>query len=158
MSLNPLWRLLVDRGLRRGEACGLRWEDVDFETNRLSIRRALIPLGREVHVCEPKTRKGRRVLPLNSATVAAPRQQAARQADDAQQWGAAWADTGYAFTQEDGQPLHPTRVSKAFTDAQKKACRASGCTTCATPAPSCTSRRGSISRWFRNFSATRPSR
>ena len=72
--LNPLWRLLVDRGLRRGEACGLRWEDVDFETSRLSIRRALIPLGREVHICEPKTKKGRRVLPLNAATVAALRE------------------------------------------------------------------------------------
>lgn len=119
--LNPLWRLLVDRGLRRGEACGLRWEDVDFETSRLSIRRALIPLGREVHICEPKTKKGRRVLPLNAATVAALRSQAACQADDAQQWGAAWNDSGYVFTQEDGQPLHPTRVSKAFADVQKKA-------------------------------------
>ena len=61
------------------------------------------------------------MLPLNAATVAALKQQAARQGDDAQEWGDAWAATGYVFTQENGQPLHPDRVSKLFDDAQKKA-------------------------------------
>jgi hypothetical protein len=41
--LAPLWRMLAMTGMRRGEACGLRWEDVDLEKGRLSVRRALIP-------------------------------------------------------------------------------------------------------------------
>jgi integrase len=119
--LNPLWRLMVDRGLRRSEACGLRWEDVDLEAGRLSVRRALVASGKALHVSEPKTKKGRRVLPLNAATVAALRQQAAQQADDAQEWSDTWADSGFVFTAQDGQPLHPARVSSLFDDAQKRA-------------------------------------
>ena len=32
-------------GMRSGEAFGLRWTDVDLETGRLAVRRALIPNG-----------------------------------------------------------------------------------------------------------------
>src|SRR5262245_53553295 len=37
----PLLRFLLSTGARRGEAMGLRWEDVDFERSRVTIRRAL---------------------------------------------------------------------------------------------------------------------
>ena len=56
--LAPLWRVLAMTGMRRGEVCGLRWEDVDLEKRRLSVRRALIPHGDGVIVSEPKTAKG----------------------------------------------------------------------------------------------------
>ena len=58
--LSPIWHLLAMTGMRRGEALGLRWEDVDIEAGRLSVRRALIPNGAVVVVSEPKTAKGRR--------------------------------------------------------------------------------------------------
>jgi integrase len=29
--LAPLWRVLAMTGMRRGEACGPRWEDIDLE-------------------------------------------------------------------------------------------------------------------------------
>ena len=56
----PIWHLLAMTGMRRGEALGLRWEDVDLEAGRLSVRRALIPNGAVVVVSEQKTAKGRR--------------------------------------------------------------------------------------------------
>jgi len=37
----PVLRFLLSTGARRGEALGLRWEDVDFERRRIMIRRAL---------------------------------------------------------------------------------------------------------------------
>jgi integrase len=37
----PLLRFLLSTGARRGEALGLRWENVDFERRRITIRRAL---------------------------------------------------------------------------------------------------------------------
>ncbi len=40
-----LWRLLATTGMRRGEALGLRWSDVDLNQARLSIHRTLIQTG-----------------------------------------------------------------------------------------------------------------
>ena len=48
--LCPLWHTIAMTGMRRGEAIGLRWSDVDLEAGRLSVRRALIPINREVVV------------------------------------------------------------------------------------------------------------
>jgi integrase len=80
--LSPLWHTIAMTGMRRGEAIGLRWSDVDLEGGRLSVRRALIPSGREVIVSEPKTAKGRRVIALDPGTVEVLKGQAARQLDE----------------------------------------------------------------------------
>ena len=115
--LSPLWRVIVSCGLRRGEACGLRWSDVDLAAGRITIARARVTSGYKVSEQFPKTKKGRRVLPIGPDTVAALQTQAARQADDAAAWGDAWYDSGFVFTTEDGQPVHPDRVSKIFEKA-----------------------------------------
>ncbi len=36
----PLLRFLLSTGARRGEALGLRWEDIDFDRSRVTIRRS----------------------------------------------------------------------------------------------------------------------
>ena len=108
---------MASTGLRRGEACGLRWQDVDIESGRLSVRRALIVVGTEIVVSEPKTAKSRRTVSFDPATIAALKEQAARQSDDAQRLGDDWVDTGLVFTQETGEALSPDRVSDAFRDA-----------------------------------------
>ncbi len=136
--LNPLWRLIVSLGLRRGEALGLMWKDVDLrpQTLRLgedemavemvvpgtlAVRRTLVSADYVVKVSEPKTRKSTRVLPLAAGTVTALKDQAARQADESQQWGDAWQDTGYVFTNEDGRPMHPDLVTKRFKETVQAA-------------------------------------
>ena len=48
--LYSLWHTIAFTGMRRGEALGLRWSDVDLENARLSVRRALIPTNRDVVV------------------------------------------------------------------------------------------------------------
>jgi integrase len=80
--LSPLWHTIAMTGMRRGEALGLRWSDVDLENARLSVRRALVPVSREVVVSEPKTVKGRRVIALDPGTVEVLKAQAARQLDE----------------------------------------------------------------------------
>ncbi len=83
--LYGLWHTIAMTGMRRGEAIGLRWSDVDFENSRLSVRRALIPTNREVVVSEPKIAKGRRVVALDPVTVEVLKAQAARQLDEQKQ-------------------------------------------------------------------------
>ena len=118
--LYALWHTLAMTGLRRGEALGLRWQDVDLEAGRLAVRRALVPCGREVLVSEPKTARGRRVVALDPETVAVLKGQAARQLEE-QQAAQSWTDTGLVFTSEDGEALHPEVVSRFFRKAVKEA-------------------------------------
>jgi len=117
--LSPLWHLLAMTGLRRGEALGLRWVDVDLEAGRLAVRRALIPNGAVVVVSEPKTARGRRTVALDPETVEALKRQAARQLED-QASKERWRDTGLVFTKEDGEAWHPEVITRFFQQAVKR--------------------------------------
>ena len=119
--LHALWHTIAMTGMRRGEALGLRWSDVDLENGRLSVRRALIPSGREVIVSEPKTAKGRRVIALDPATVEVLKAQAQRQLDEQGEWKDSWVETGLVFTLENGEALDPEDVSRYWRQAVKKA-------------------------------------
>jgi integrase len=119
--LGGLWHLLALTGMRRGEALGLRWDDIDLQAARLSVRRALIPTGGEVVVSEPKTAKGRRVIALDATTVCVLKAQASRQLTDQTQCGDDWVDSGYVFTIASGEPLDPEDVTRYFRQAVKRA-------------------------------------
>ena len=118
--LGALWYTIAFTGLRRGEALGLRWSDVDLENARLAVRRALIPINREVVVSEPKTAKGRRVIALDPSTIEVLKAQAARQLDEQDEWDEAWIDSGVVFTAENGGPLDPETISRYWRQAVKK--------------------------------------
>lgn len=52
-------------GLRRGEICGLRWRDVDFENNSISIESAIgIGLGTKTYTKQPKTQASKGTVPM----------------------------------------------------------------------------------------------
>lgn len=57
-------------GLRRGEICGLRWEDFDEQNGRLKIRRSVGRIKDGVlHVGETKTETGMREILLPPSTT-----------------------------------------------------------------------------------------
>ena len=57
-------------GLRKGEICGLRWQDFDEATGRLQIHRAVTERkGGGVQVGQTKTNAGSRVIQLPPSTV-----------------------------------------------------------------------------------------
>jgi integrase len=112
--LYGLWALLASTGLRRGEALGLAWDNVDLEAGRLAVRRALVCVGYQVQFSEPKTSKSRRSVALDPGTVEALRAHRRAQVAERGALGPAWEDHGLVFAREDGAALHPDRVSKLF--------------------------------------------
>jgi len=112
--LFALWRLLAMTGARRGEALGLRWEDLDIEAGTITIRRSLGVIDGEILLSDPKTKRGMRTIALDPLTLEALKAHAARQADERQEWDDAWVDSGYIFTRENGSSLHPYAVSAMF--------------------------------------------
>ena len=125
---HALWHLLATTGLRRGEALGLGWANVDLDAARITIVRTLIDIhdtddDRPVW-SDPKTAAGRRSVALDPGTVAVLRAHKAVRAQDRLIIGT----TGNAdvddlvFTRADGRPYHPERLTRMF----KSAVRATG--------------------------------
>ncbi len=68
--LHAAWRLSL-YGLRRGEVLGLRWSDIDLKAKTLTVSQARVLVEYRVRIEEPKSRNGRRTLPLDDELLAA---------------------------------------------------------------------------------------
>jgi integrase len=110
------YHLIATTGLRRGEALGLRWQDLDLDAGRASIRQTVIAIKHAVMIGTPKTAKGRRTITLDSGTVAALREHRKRQAAERLLMGAGWIDLDLVFCHPDGTMLHPERFSRGFLE------------------------------------------
>lgn len=112
--LSALFEVLAFTGLRRGEACGLRWRDVDLDNGVLTIRTQLVEVNGTVVEGKPKTRSGQRTAEIGPDTAAALRAHRARQAVERLAIGAAYTATDRVFVREDGVDLFPSYVTKLF--------------------------------------------
>lgn len=112
--LFPLWVLLATTGMRRGEALGLRWRDVDLENGRARVLQTLVQIGSVASIGEPKTASGRRPISLDTGTVAALRAHRQRMRQERLLVGPDFNDNGFVFHQPDGSWLRPGVVSQAF--------------------------------------------
>ena len=112
--LSALWVLLISTGLRRGEALGLKWADIDFDRCTVAVRRTHSTVGYEVISEEPKTAKSRRVVSIDRTTLEALRVHRKEQVGERLLVGPAWEEHDSVFTTPVGSRLHPDDVSKVF--------------------------------------------
>ena len=109
-------------GLRRGEVCGLQWSDIDLDERRMRIERARVMAAGRIVTSTPKTVESARSIGLDPGTAMALRSFKALQSAERLAAGEAWASpVDWVFTDALGRPLHPTKVSKLFTEAVDKA-------------------------------------
>jgi integrase len=110
----PLWVLAAATGMRRGELMALRWAGLDLDGGVVHIERSVTQVGRQLIFVTPKNHE-RRDVALDSHTVTALRTWRKAQAAERLAWGPAYVDTdGLVFTWEDGRPVLPDFVTKAF--------------------------------------------
>ena len=110
-----LFHLVVFRGLRRGEVCGMRSADIDMATRRITVLSERIHFGRTVTDSEVKSDASDPVLAFDKTAAAVLRSWRKAQLAERLAMGEAWQDTGYVFTIEDGAPYDPERVTDIFT-------------------------------------------
>lgn len=116
LEAEPLkWQLithmLLVTGCRRGEIMGLKWDKVDFKTNRVKIDRELIiSKSKGVHESTTKT-NDIRYLTLPTETMLLLRKYKREQLRLQLANGDRWIDTGYVFTQDNGDHMNPDSVT-----------------------------------------------
>ena len=59
----------ITTGMRRGEICGLQWNDLNFSTGELSIRRQVVSVNDGVMVKKPKTKNSVRTVIIDTALL-----------------------------------------------------------------------------------------
>jgi integrase len=112
--LYAAFHLIALRGLRRGEAAGLRWCDVDLQEGAAMISQQVQQYDGYLVVCPPKTARSTRVIALDRTTVAALRAHRDRQRSERGTYGEGYRESGYVFTSLNGDPVSPDRLTRLF--------------------------------------------
>jgi len=107
-----LYVLMVATGLRPGEACGLRWQDVDLDAGLVRVVQSVSWLmkpnaeGRRWTFITPKTDRSRRTIPIPPELARdLARHRAAQGKRRLKAGGTAWEDHDLVFCGQRGQPL-----------------------------------------------------
>jgi integrase len=102
------WSVALALGLRQGEALGLAWDAVDLDVGTLAVRQALQRrAGGGLVLVPPKSRAGRRTIPMPGQIVEALRTHRVVQAAERLAASSMWTDSGLVFTGPTGKPVDP---------------------------------------------------
>lgn len=112
--LGLLFRLVILRGMRRGEAVGLRWAGFNSDEGYVTIWRPILQIGGEVIEGKAKNKGSERRVYLDAATVKLLRAHRKAQAAARLRASTAWKDNDLIFCREDGSPWPPDVVSRRF--------------------------------------------
>ena len=119
--LFPCLYLFAYTGMGRGEALGLRWQDVDLENGAVSIVQTLSrSVDRGLIFQPPKTNSGRRVIDLDEGTVAVIRAHHGQQLLHKLKLDGTFQENGLVFPGPLGDPLNPMAITRAFQSYAKK--------------------------------------
>ena len=111
------WRIVfavVSLGLRRGEALGLSWVDVDFKRNLLKIRKVRTTDDGAVIETGTKTYNSKRDIPMPASLIAVLKSHQEQQRLDRARAGESWTETGAMFATSTGNWVHPDQFKQTL--------------------------------------------
>jgi integrase len=112
--LGLLFRIVLLRGARRGEAVGLRWSDADLDAGYVRVRRPIVLVRGAITESTPKTKTGDRLIWLDAETVRILKEHRKAQLKTRLKAGESWQDNDLIFCQGDGTPIKPDAVTRRF--------------------------------------------
>jgi integrase len=127
LELDPRYavclRVIAATGTRRGEACALRWSDIDWKGATLTIDESVIPSDGGAAIKSPKTRASIRQVSIDAGTLAALMSLRRPSRNSPLTPTSTFRKLPFVFSAErdGGRPPYPDTVSRAFTKARKAA-------------------------------------
>lgn len=128
----PLYVLELITGLRLGEIVALRWENVNLDEKRIDVKLSAAIVSKEVQsengvihseviLQSPKTKKSIRTLYIEEPLVSMLKNLRKEQLQKCMLFGDAFNNSGFVFTNDYGNMLHPRTIQDHFKRAIKKA-------------------------------------
>jgi integrase len=109
--LYPLFALMLETGMRPGEALGLRWDDVDFEVRSIYVQRSLERADSTGwRLKEPKTKRSRRHIPMTPTMVRVLHSHRSEQLEQRVRKANEYCDHGFVFATATGEPLRKNNI------------------------------------------------
>ncbi|KUJ66008.1 hypothetical protein ACZ90_40770 [Streptomyces albus subsp. albus] len=106
-----LVELLIGTGIRKGEALGLRWEDVHLDERVLYIRRTLSAIdNNQLALTTPKTRSSKNWVAISDRVATVLQRRAQEKCPSTAQG----LRGDFVFHRPDGRPLHPEYALNRF--------------------------------------------
>ena len=110
-----LFTLILYSGMRRGEACGLEWSDIDLDNGIIDINKSSLYLPQKgIYDDDTKNTTSRRVIRVPAPAVELLKELKVYQAQERLKLGEQWFNSGKVFTTWNGKPIHPDTVSGWF--------------------------------------------
>jgi integrase len=110
--LEALYIVAGTLGLRRGESVGLRWIDIDFNEETISIRKQIQLVEGKAQLVDLKTKRSRRVLPMTFDVKRALVRRLDRENEDRLLAGVRWRgdEWGLTFPTSLGTPIYGSNL------------------------------------------------
>ena len=107
--------LTLYTGLRRGELCGLEWEDINFDEGIVCINKSVLySTSKGVYEDSTKTKSSNRAINIPNDMIKLLRQYKAEQSERRLSMGDSWQNSGKVFTSEKGGYINPIALSLWF--------------------------------------------
>lgn len=104
--------MLLFTGFRRGELLGLKWSDIDFEHNLISIRRSVLyDRNAGIFVDETKNSSSLRTIKTSQHIMDLLKHYKISQAKDRLKLGETWKDENWIFTRWNGEVINPNDLT-----------------------------------------------
>lgn len=107
-------------GMRRGEVCGLKWEDIDVNRRTITIRRQLVPTSKGDIFQEPKSKDSIRTIYISDILMNILLETKQQQNELKELLGNEYSDQNLVFCNDNGFPVSPSRFSHNFKYILKK--------------------------------------
>ena len=113
--LYPLIKITALYGLRRSELLGLKWDSVDFDEGRLTIRHTVSQVTKPVEKDKTKNASSFRSFPLVSEARKIFLEAKKREKNNRILFGSSYLENDYIFKWDDGHLYAPEYISKQFS-------------------------------------------